>query len=320
MLVSDFKETDGYRFDFQTLLLIPNNCYECGMPLDINPTLTGLTCTNPRCVDKITLRTVAMFNQLGVVDFGEPTIKKLVKTFNIDNPMLFFMLESSDWDSVSEDLYNDSLKRKTENLLQQLSDKREMTLINYIKYSNLPNLQTSADSLFEGVLDLEDFYTRLDYEGVDFIQNQLGIKRELSLKSINLYNTLIEYREDLFEVVNSDFITIIEDVRADVKIKAVCTDEVGGGFKRKADFYNYIEENYGSKIYIDWGKSATKTMDVLIWAGADGTPARYTNKVEKTETWRSKGENIPILTASDFLTIIESSSDGQSVLDTLKSM
>lgn len=320
MLVEDLKEQEGYRFSEETLMLIPNNCFSCGSKLEINPTFTHLTCSSPRCEDKVTLRTVAMFSQIGVVDIGEPSIRKFVDIFGIVSPLTMFFYEPSDWEGVEPYQYNESLKRKFDDVYRQLESKREMTLIDYIKIANLPNVQTSADKLFDGIDTLEEFYQKLETEGVAFIQQKLGIMTENSLKSSKLYLTFMEFKEDLFEAYESEFITIIADERADVKIKAVCSDEVGGGFRRKADFYDYMDENYGDKIYIDWGKSATKTMDVLIWAGADGSPARYTNKVQKAETWNEKGENIPILTASQFLEIVEQSSDGQAVLDTLQSI
>lgn len=320
MLVSDFKEQEGYLFEEDTLILIPNKCSSCGNELEINPSLTHLSCTNPRCIDKVTLRTVAMLDQLGVVDIGEPTIKKLVNAFGIESPLVFFMYEPEDWESVDEDLYSDALKRKADALYAQLDSKRGMTLIEFVKYANLPNVQTSADKLFEGVSSLEEFYEELELNGDTYIQDKLGIQAEISIRSSKLYLTFMEFKEDLFEVYDSGFVSILEDDRADVRINAVCTDEVGGGFRRKSDFYTYIEENYKNKIHIDWGKSATKSMDVLIWAGADGTSARYTNKVKKTETWNEKGSDIPILTAQEFLEIINNSIDGQSVLDTLEGM
>jgi hypothetical protein len=320
MLVKELKEQEGYQFDEETLMLIPNNCFSCGSPLEINPTFTHLSCTNPRCIDKVTLRTVAMFEQLGVVDIGEPTIRKLIKIFGIDNPLTFFLYEPSDWESVDPRDYSEPLKRKADNMLSQLKDKRQMTLIDFIKFANLPNVQTSADKLFDGIKTLQEFYDKLEVGGVDFIQKKLGIQTATSLKSIKLYMTFMEYKQDLFDVYESGFVEVIEDNRADIRIKAVCSDEVGGGFKRKADFYRYMDENFGDKIYIEWGKSATKTMNVLIWAGADGSPARYTNKVQKVEAWNAQGANIPILTATQFLEIVKSCSDGQAVLDTLESL
>lgn len=320
MLVTEMKRNREYNFDEETLILIPNNCSTCGEELSINETLTHLSCSNLRCPDKVTLRTVSMLDQLNVTDIGEPTLRKLVKVFGIQSPLVFFLYETEDWESIDENDQSPTLFKKAELLKSQLDSKRNMTLVEFLKLANLPNIQTSSDKLLEGVSDLKQLYDELEYEGVDYVQRKLGIQAELSLKSIKMYNTLMDFKEDLLDVVDSGFVNIIADNRADVKVKAVCTDEVGGGFKRKADFYKYIDENYSNKVYIDWGKSATKSMDVLIWAGADGSPARYTNKVEKVETWNSRDSDIPILTASEFLEIIERSVDGQSVLDTLESL
>ncbi|MEC2463823.1 NAD-dependent DNA ligase [Bacillus cereus] len=320
MLVADLKNEEGYQLDELTLSLVPNNCFSCGSPLDINITLTSLTCSNPRCIDKVTLRTVAMFTQLGVVDIGEPTIKKLIRTFGIDCPLIFFCYEPSDWQDVPLEMYNESLKRKIDNVYVQLNTKRDMTLTQFIQIANLPNVQTSADKLFEGINTLGEFYEQLETGGSEFIQKKLGIQAENSLKSRKLYITFMEYKQDLESVLGTGFINIIADTRADIRIKAVCTDEVGAPFRKKAEFYEYMAEHYGDKIYIDWGKSATKSMDVLIWAGADGTPARYTNKVQKAEGWNNQGENIPILTAQQFLEIVDGSPDGSSVLNTLESL
>ncbi|PGF05228.1 NAD-dependent DNA ligase [Bacillus toyonensis] len=320
MLVSEMKHTEGYQFNELTLALVPNNCFSCGSPLKINPVLTHLTCSNPRCIDKITLRTVAMFTQLGVVDIGEPTIKKLIRIFGIDCPLIFFCYEPSDWQSVSYENYNESLKRKIDDVYGQLANKRDMTLTQFIQIANLPNVQTSADKLFEDITTLDEFYEQLESGGVAYIQKKLGIQRENSLKSYKLYETFMEYKKDLQSILSTGFINIIADTRADIRIKAVCTDEVGAPFRKKAEFYTYMDENFGDKIYIDWGKSATKSMDVLIWAGADGTPARYTNKVQKAENWNEQGEGIPILTANQFIEIVQGSANGQSVLDTLESL
>ena len=40
----------------------------------------------------------------------------------------------------------------------------------------------------------------------------------------------------------------------------------------------------------------------IKWAGADGSPARYTSKVRTVENWNAKGSaNIPIVTAKEFI-------------------
>lgn len=40
----------------------------------------------------------------------------------------------------------------------------------------------------------------------------------------------------------------------------------------------------------------------IKWAGADGSPARYTSKVRTVENWNAKGSaNIPIVTVKEFI-------------------
>ena len=62
----------------------------------------------------------------------------------------------------------------------------------------------------------------------------------------------------------------------------------------------------------------TKSIDYLIWAGADGSPARLTSKVKKVRAWneqykQKKAEGklkdtdheIPIMTAKQFIMMLE---------------
>ena len=87
--------------------------------------------------------------------------------------------------------------------------------------------------------------------------------------------------------------------------KVVCSDQVGGRFSKKAEFYAYVNNTYADKVHCDFLPSVNKSIDYLVWAGADGSPARYTSKVQKVERMNSKGSNIPIVTAEQFIEIIE---------------
>ena len=72
----------------------------------------------------------------------------------------------------------------------------------------------------------------------------------------------------------------------------------------KADFYSTVNNSF-KNIHVEFLSSVTKNIDYLVWAGADGSPARYTNKVKKVEAYNSKGDvNIPIVTASQFMEIM----------------
>ena len=124
------------------------------------------------------------------------------------------------------------------------------------------------------------------------------------------------FKDDLFEAI--DFVNIIK-THSDgmIKLKAVCSDEVGAPFKTKADFYATVNSRY-TNIHVEFLGAVTKNIDYLVWAGADGSPARLTNKVKKTEGYNSKynenlasgnvkeGEHyIPIVTAKQFMEILD---------------
>ena len=89
------------------------------------------------------------------------------------------------------------------------------------------------------------------------------------------------------------------------ELNVECSDQVGNGFNKKSEFYAYINNNYADRVHVNFLPSVNKSIDYLVWAGADGTPARYTNKVMKVESYNKKGSNIPIVTATQFIEIME---------------
>ena len=126
------------------------------------------------------------------------------------------------------------------------------------------------------------------------------------------------FKQDLFQAL--PYVNIIEvnknkqgtgDSSELIYLKAVCSDEVGYPFKTKNDFYATVNNLY-SNLHVEFLQSVTKSIDYLVWAGADGkTEARYTNKVKKVSDWNKafnetgKGKEIPIVTALEFLDIVE---------------
>ena len=85
----------------------------------------------------------------------------------------------------------------------------------------------------------------------------------------------------------------------------VCSDQVGGRFKTKNEFYTFVKKEFGDKINPIFLTSVNKNIDYLIWAGADGSPARYTSKVKSVEGYNARGYEIPIMTAEEFIRELE---------------
>jgi hypothetical protein len=117
------------------------------------------------------------------------------------------------------------------------------------------------------------------------------------------------YKSDLFDALDGVEIIKIYSNKEMTSINAVCSTAVGQGFKTKADFYATCNNLYGN-MHINFGNSVTKKTEYLVWAGADGSPSEVTNKVKKARAYQEQGVNIEIVTALQFLDILEKLSKG----------
>lgn len=299
MFVSDIKENfDSYNLPQQFAEVLPEFCETCGAPMEISETLTGLHCSNPRCKDKMVMRIKALCNDLGILKFGESTIEKFIDYYEPDSPMDIFQLEEGML------LAPDVSPKISDDVIRQIKEKRKMQLWEYVMFANIPFVRTSARKIFQGYKTLDDAYKDIVAGGLIFIQDRLGISEynELSVQAMKVYNNLIEYKDDLYSGIND---VEIVDLSNKKQLNVVCSDQVGNGFSKKSEFYAYINNTYADKLHVDFLSSVTKSIDYLVWAGADGTPARYTSKVQKVERYNEKGCNIPIVTAQQFIDIVE---------------
>lgn len=296
MFVSDIKENyDSYGLPYEFAEVLPEFCPTCGALMEIRETLTGLSCSNPRCEDKIVMRIDAICTDLGILGFGESTIEKFIEYYGITNPLNVFGLEKGMLisDEVSEDVSN--------SIVEQIVAKKSFLLWEYVMYANIPYVRTTARKIFQGYTNLTEAYEDIESEGVSFIQNKMGILSdgEVSVQAMKVYKSLLEFKEDLLECEGDVNIISMEGKR---ELNVVCSDQVGAGFKKKNEFYSFINSKFGDVVHVNFLPSVTRNIDYLVWAGADGeTPARYTNKVKTVEGYNAKGANIPIVTAEQFI-------------------
>ena len=279
--------------------ILPETCPTCGGLMVINETLTGLHCENSRCPDKLVMRIKAICQDLGILGFGESTIEKFINYYEVTNPLNMFALR------VGMPLGEDVSDKVSESVCRQVEEKRKFQLWEYVRVANIPGVQTSAMPIFQGYKSLSDAYRDIEEGGVKFIQSKLGLAGDengVSIRSMCIYKSLMEYKDDLFESLE-DVIIVNTDGLKDLKI--VCSDQVGGRFKTKNDFYSYIKNTFGNKVNPIFLTSVNKNIDYLIWAGADGSPARYTSKVKSVEGYNARGCNIPIVTGEQFIEIME---------------
>lgn len=311
MLVSEFCENQYDRFPVPFYESLPQVCLEdsCGYPMEMTEVLTQLHCSNPRCPSKVIQRLSAITKQFGVKDFGEARIRSFIEYTGIDNPLLIFAYDPDEDGPLSEDISQEL----SEKIHFQFSKKKSMTLAEYVRLANLPYIQTSASVIFGGFDDLFKAYKEIESGGVEYIQSKLSIeKSDTSVRALNVYDSLMTFKDDLFDAI--DCVNIIEtNTDSVISLKAVVSDEVGSGFSTKAEFYATCNSLYDN-LHIEFLSSVNKSIDYLIWAGADGSPARYTNKVKKVQDYNIKhaehvadgkiikGEHhIQIMTAKQFI-------------------
>lgn len=300
MFVSDIKENyDTYGLPSRFADCLPEVCPTCGSATEISESLTGLKCSNPRCPDKLIMRIRAICQDIGILDFGESTIEKFLDYYEVTNPLNIFSLRKGMLisDQISQEV--------SDKIISQIEEKRDFMLWEYVKVANIPHVQTSAKEIFGGYTTLEEAYADIESGGIEFIREKLGIKKtdEVSVRAMKIYKSLMEFKEDLLECECEVNIISIENK---LELDVVCSDQVGGDFKKKSEFYSYINNEFADRVHVNFLSSVTKKIDYLVWAGADGSPARYTNKVKTVEGWNEKGTcNIPIVTAQQFIEMME---------------
>lgn len=308
MLVNVFCENRTPLFADEFYDCLPQTCPVCGMPTEMSEALTGLHCSNPKCLSKVAQRLVAIASSLGVKDLGAARAEKFIANFGMDNPLLVFCYDPDEDGQMAEDISLDVSKK----IANQFRARNKFTLAEYIRVANLPYIQTSAFALFDGYDDLGEAYKAIEAGGVEYVRDKLDIKakdtEDVSVRALKVYDSLMTFKSDLFDALDS--VEIIKIHTGEMTtIRAVCSTEVGGEFRTKADFYATCNNLYGN-LHIEFGNSVTKKTEYLVWAGADGKPAQVTNKVKKARAYNEKGLDIKIVTATEFLGVLEALSKG----------
>lgn len=292
MLVKEFKELrkDGFSDAFYDSL--PDICFEegCGHPTEMLETLTQLRCSNPRCPAKIAERIDAIVKSLGVKDFGEQRIRSFVTANGITNPLIIFAYEPGEDGALSDDI---SLEL-SEKIYAQIQEKKSFTLAEYVRIANLPNVQTSANSIFGSFDDIEEAYRKLEEGGIPYIQSCLGVSGDASVRALKIYESLMLFKDDLVNMI--DCVDIIRVNNTEMKyFKACVTGSVGCGYATKAQFYAKVNSMY-TDLHVDFQGSVTSDVNYVIFAGGD-----MTRKVKKAYDMQASGKDVKIMNATEFV-------------------
>ena len=301
--IDDLKENyEDLNLPEEFVMCLPSRCSDCGAPLVMSETLTGLHCSNPKCGSKIVMRIRQICKDMNVLGFGEANIEKFVEYYHVVNPLNMFELQ------LGMPLCNGMSQEVADKIIQQIIDKKHFQLWEYVKVANIPFVRTSARPIFTGYKNLTEAFKDIESGGVGFIMKKLGLVGDedgVSVQAMKIYTSLMENKEDLLENEKDVYIISTEGKK---DLAVVCSDQVGGRWHTKPEFYAYVKEHFGDRYNISFLNSASKKINYLVWAGADGSPARYTSKVQKVEGYNAKGSNIPIVTGEQFVKLLE---DGQ---------
>lgn len=332
MLVTEkVKELSG--IPYETTVLIPTKCASCGVELDLNDSLTVLSCPNPFCIEKLIQRAISMCDILDIKDFGESFFRAFFEGTDeqfISNLMLLdddrcleYVDSYSGWaydldgkPRMSVDSFETNLNKLKSAMQLAVST---LTMPKYLQALSLPNIKSRADVMLKGYQSFKEYYDALTTPApMSTISKLLGVTENSEQLVILLATSLATYKEDVlnYEKYADFYVPVV----GETELKVVCSTAVGYPFKTKRQFYNYVDEKYASLVNVTWSNSATKTCDVLIWSGADGNGDAPTTKVEKICKFNRMGAHIPILTAQAFLEVLDTVSTGVSLRDTLDSL
>lgn len=298
LTITELKESSlPVRF----LNTLPEFCDTCGSPNEITETLTLLRCSNESCGSKTVQRMVAMLKDLGVKGMGESKCEAFLKFFQVNNPYIIFMYELSDGP-----LYENCSMDFSETIFDQVDAKRNMMLWEYVKIGNLPGIRNSALRLFGDYDDLHSFYEDLHDGGVPFVQNLLSIQGKggdtddededdsslgVSIRAVQVYNTLVAYENDLVQALEYVNIKSLEVPTLNICISRA----VGGNYGSKQEFVSQMNNSFGDKVHLNFLESVSKDCAFLIWS-KEGSP---TSKVKKVGTMNAKMRAANIVAGRD---------------------
>lgn len=306
-LVSDIKTSAYEMLDEDILNLIPETCYYCGLPLQISPVFTGLTCVNEKCAGKVAKRCATFLQSIGFLGLGEKAMLRFCSMYQITIPVQLFLLEQEDLEDEPDSAY----KRDLQRMITFLKLKNKMTLEQYLIYANLPSIQDkTVGKLVENVQDLDTLYRMLDAEGINFVNGALGISPDAILRGTKVLEVFYEFKEDLTSTLDQNIITI-ESVNTDLeKLNLVISDSPGNSWPRKKDFETAVHDLLDEDYIVKFAGSLTKSTDVLITAGD-----RYTSKVQKAERF-----GIPIVDGETFIREVQNTDHKAEIINVLNAL
>jgi NAD-dependent DNA ligase len=293
MGISIQEVIDNQLISEDVLDVIPHTC-GCGAPIAFTDSLRQIYCTNPRCYYKVAARLEAMAKKLRGPDgeccdgWGESTCITVCQEYKMISPFQVFqlpkMIEKGYGSSVA------AFEKKVDSICNPKLRKVELWKI--VELAGIPSIESIAYKIFGGYHNFEDAFKDIEEGQVPFIANKLGVKNsETSVMAVNVYNTLIEYKDELiygekqFEIYEPTGTTLYMCITGGVR-----------GFRNKSEFVQYINNRYDGKVNAMLMNSVTTQVELLVADGDTGSN-KYKTATRLNSKFIEKG-----LKSGDFTT------------------
>lgn len=268
---------------------IPSEC-ECGAPIEFTNSLRQIYCSNPRCWYKVAARLESMCKAMKSDGWGESTCVTVCKEFGIVSPYQVFLLEEKVKQGLTSSV--SAFEKKVANVCDMT--KRRVKLWEVVKLAGLPSIETTAYKIFDGYNSLTEAYNDIETGQVPFIAEKLGIKNsEGSVMAVNIYKTLIEYKQEIlfgetqFDIYKTEGETIYVAITGGVE-----------GYRNKSEYINYINNRYIGKVNAMLMNSVTSQVDILISDG-DTSSNKFKTAIKINDKYQSEGIKNNLFRAED---------------------
>lgn len=237
---------------------IPEKC-ECGADIEFTESLRQIYCSNPRCTYKIAARLEAMAKLMKADGWGESTCVQVCKEFKLISPYQVFLLPNAIKNGATSTV--PAFEKKVNSICNP--ELRKVELWEVVKLAGIPSIATIAYKIFNGYKSISEAFVDIENGQVPFIANKLGLKKlDTTVMAVNVYNTLMEYKEELifgekqFEIYEPTGETLYMAITGGVN-----------GFKNKSEFIDFINQRYNGKVNAMLMNSVTSQVEILVSEG-----------------------------------------------------
>lgn len=168
---------------------------------------------------------------------------------------------TSHFDLLDESLYLNDISVIGQSMLKYARQERNVYLHDIVELASIPGIQSSASESFTGYSSFEEYFSRNN--------------------SFKEYAPMLVSAQKYFKICPVAGRRIV--VRATGSLK---------GYPRRQLFFDYVNQLYGNRVFVDYKESWTNKCDALV----------CDNQTEMTpKLTKALALGIPVYTSSDFL-------------------